>query len=187
MTSPPFSTGSTNLAPTKPRDKSRFEMKIGRTILVGNLLLLLSTQRSPAPIREETPTPAPEQSAKSKAKRVTDANRSARPAAAASAPSPTPSKRFAGTWTGTTDLGVYGQVSFTVVVDPSGNFVDERSAKFGTHRCSAQREGNTVKWKSGEWFQAGFHTLTPNPDGRTATVTCGNGLLMKTTSTFVRE
>jgi len=82
---------------------------------------------------------------------------------------------------------MYGQVSFVVVVDPSGRFVDESSSKFGTHRCSAEREGNTVKWKSGEWFQAGFHTLTPNPDGRTATVTCGNGLLMKTTSTFARE
>src|SRR5436305_13736342 len=76
------------------------EMKIGATILVGSLLLLLSTQRSPAPIQEtqETPSPTPVPS---------------------TAPSKEEAARFAGTWTGHIKYaGNAGEVEDPLIINP---------------------------------------------------------------------
>jgi hypothetical protein len=160
-------------------------------------ILLITAHRLPAPIVEEEKTTRAPTTAQSEAPerkhhfaRSTSAEKSPAQTETKTKAVPAPSSqgptRFAGTWTGVANVGMYGQINFTLVVDPTGGFVEESSSTFGTHRCAAQREGNTLKWKSGDWYQAGFHTLTPNLDGRNAIVTCGNGMLMKTTSTFIK-
>ncbi len=152
-------------------------------------VMLLTTHRLPAPI-SEIPTPAPERSAKPKSERTikpkitNESSESSRkrqtpsPRQATAKPSP-----FAGTWVGTAKLGIYGNVGFTLVVNAAGTVVNERSSAFGSHTCNCKNDGKTIRWQSGAWFQAGSRMLTPNPDSKTAVVTCSNGLL-HTSSVF---
>jgi hypothetical protein len=157
-------------------------------------LVFVWVNRLPAPIVEEQqkPTPAPEQSEapKSKAKHSHSSDRNFKNSNKSQSQISDARKTqveknpFHGRWVGTVDLGVYGNVAFTLTVDSASTTVNETSSKFGARSCAAQSDGKTLSWKSAPWFQAGIRTLTPNADGKTAIVTCSNGLIFKTTSVF---
>ena len=143
------------------------------------VLLLITVDRSPAPISEvETPTPAPEQSAKRKPKRTvkpetgSENSRNATKPTSPSAPKThaTPSQgAFQGTWVGRLNgLPLNGDVDYTLVINAAGTVVNERSTAFGSLTWPATCDGVTMRWKSGAgcaW------TLTPNSDGKTALMT----------------
>jgi hypothetical protein len=141
-------------------------------------------------VEEEKPTPAAEQSEapkrKAKLSRSPDKNSSKSKAQISDAKPGTRVEKnpFQGRWVGTVDLGIWGNVAFTLTVDSASATVNETSSKFGAHSCAAQSDGKTLSWKSGPWFQAGIRTLTPNADGKTAIVTCSNGNVFKATSVF---
>jgi hypothetical protein len=147
-------------------------MKIRASILIGSLLLLLSTQRSPAPISEENPTPAPTQVPKPKPPHLSKPKPStstARPRATASA---TPiQNKFDGTWTGTIpNLPFVGNVDYILFVSGAGTSAMEKTANFGTNSFQASSDGYIMRWNAnGTDF-----TLTPNSDGQTALVTANN-------------
>jgi hypothetical protein len=154
-------------------------MKIGISILIGSFLLLLSTQRSPAPISEENPTPASEQTPKPRIKRsakpkaIADgADKTAGQRMRAPVATPTPIQdRFDGAWVGTlNNLPFTGNVEFTLFVSGSGTSVIEKSANFGSNTFQSNCDGNTMRWETGSSW-----TLTPNPDGQTALITCNSG------------
>ena len=155
-------------------------------------LVCVCVNRLPAPIVEEEqkPTPTAEQSVvpkpKAKQSRSPDknANKSKAQISGATLERQLENNPFQGRWVGTVDLGIYGNIAFTLTVDSASTTVNETSSKLGTHSCAAQSDGKTLRWKSGPWFQAGIRTLTPNADGKTAVVTCSNGMLFKTTSVF---
>ena len=142
-------------------------------------LLLIAAPRLPAPISEENPTPASEQTPKPKVKRSpkpkavaegvdkTTAQRTRAPVA-----TPTPIQdRFDGAWVGTlNNLPFTGNVEFTLFVSGSGTSVIENSANFGSNTFQSNCDGNTMRWETGSSW-----TLTPNPDGQTALITCNSG------------
>jgi hypothetical protein len=154
-------------------------MKISTSILIGSFLLLLSTQRSPAPISEENPTPASEQTPKPKVKRspkpkaiADQSDKTAGQRLRAPVATPTPVQdRFDGAWIGTlNNLPFVGNVEFTLFVSGSGTSVIDKSANFGTNTYQSNCDGNTMRWETGSSW-----TLTPNPDGQTALITCNSG------------
>ena len=159
-------------------------MKQTPTLLLTVALLLATAHRLPAPIQEvpENPTPAPEQSATPKPKRTTkpkvtseSSERTSKQQTHATISAPksesTPSNPFEGGWLGTlNNLPFAGNVEFTLVVSAAGTAVIEKSANFGTHNFQANCDGSTMRWETGSSW-----TLTPNPDGKTALVTCNNG------------
>ena len=163
-------------------------------ILFAFGLVFVWVNRLPAPIVEEPqkPTPTAEQSEapKPKAKQSRSSDKNFKSSNKSQAQTSDARKTqveknpFQGRWVGTVDLGIYGNVAFTLTVDSASTTVNETSSKFGSRSCAAQSDGKTLNWKSGPWFQAGIRTLTPNADGKTAIVTCSNGLLVKTTSVF---
>jgi hypothetical protein len=153
-------------------------MKNSTSILVGSLLLFLSAQQLPAPILEENPTPAPEQTPKPKVKRspkpkaiAEDVDKTAAQRTRAAVATPTPIRdRFDGAWVGTlNNLPFAGNVEFTLFVSGSGTSVIEKSVNFGSNTFQSNCDGNTMRWETGSSW-----TLTPNPDGQTALITCNN-------------
>src|SRR5256885_3791910 len=143
------------------------EMKIGATILAGSLLLLLSTQRSPAPIQEtqETPSPNPVPSA---------------------APSKEEAARFAGTWTGKIKFaGNAGEVEYTLIINPEATSMIQKSHRFGEIARPTTVDTGTLLWTTGP--QNGIKwTLTPNPDRQTALVKVKPITGQEGTATFQR-
>ena len=150
-----------------------------RSLGLSAVVLLLTAHPLPAPIQEvpESPTPAPEQLAKPKVKHAvkpkaasenseTSAKRqaSSTPPKGQSAPNQNP---FNGTWIGVlNNLPFTGNVEFTLFISASGTAVTEKSS-LGTNNFEANCDGNTMRWETGSSW-----TLTPNPDGKTALVTC---------------
>ena len=133
-------------------------------------LLFITTHRAPAPIAEESPTPAPEQSAKPKAKRVIESktNRASTPARQQPIAK---QSRFAGTWVGMMPAFPTGAQDTILTVD----------SKEGTmsHLWTSQHRPTDVAKAEivGDTIRATFHanvtftfSLTPKPDGVTATV-----------------
>lgn len=142
-------------------------------------LLLITAHRLPAPISEENPTPASEQTPKPKAKRspklkavAEDTDKTVAQRTRAAVPTPTPiQNRFDGAWVGTlNNLPFTGNVEFTLFVSGSGTSVIEKSANFGSNTFQSNCDGNTMRWETGSSW-----TLTPNPDGQTALITCNSG------------
>ena len=145
-------------------------MKIETTILVGSLLLLLSTQHSPAPIQEtpESPTPAPTvaPTAKPSSKPQAKSEASESPAR-----QQTRSKqnRFAGKWIGTMPEIPWGNVPTELIIDRAGTTM--------TWQESGKQKGTARAQLVGETLQAHFEvgvpeiwSITVQPDGATAQV-----------------
>src|SRR6266581_1010172 len=168
-------------------------MKLVRRICLICCLLAATAHRLPAPIveTEEKPTPAPEQSEApqpkekhSRAKSTTSSNEpltkpEPRPARTREGPA-----RFAGTWIGRINQGIFGNVEFTLVVNDAANAVRETSN--GLHFTHpAILNGNTVSWQAGLLNEVAW-TLTPNSDGRTALATSHSGLGVNGSATFRR-
>lgn len=126
---------------------------------VSSLLLLLSTQRSPAPIEEETPSPTPTPA------------QSASPSATAVSPLPRQeAARFAGTWTGKIKFGGnMAEVEYTLIVNPEATSMIQRSQRFGENARPTTVNAGTLSWTAGV-RDGNLWTLTPNPDGHSALV-----------------
>jgi hypothetical protein len=123
-------------------------------ILAGSLVLLLSAQRLPAPIEEETPAPA--------------STVSAAPSAAAF--SKQEAARFAGTWTGKIKFGGnLNEVEYTFVINPDATSLIMKSLRFGEFARPTTLNGNALTWTAGP-KNGNVWTLAPNPEGQTALV-----------------
>jgi cytoskeletal protein RodZ len=166
----------------QPREMSRRSI----FLILCPLALLLTTHRLPAPIQEipESPTPAatpaPEQSAKPKVKHAAKpkaASENSEASTKRQSSSPPPRNQptlnqdpFNGTWIGVlNNLPFAGNVEFTLFISASGTAVTEKS-NLGTNNFEANCDGSTMRWETGSSW-----TLTPNPDGKTALVTCNSG------------
>jgi hypothetical protein len=68
------------------------------------------------------------------------------------------------------NLPFVGNVDFTLFVNGNGTSVTEKSVNFGTNSFQANCDGVTMRWETGSSW-----TLTPNPDGQAALVTCNSG------------
>lgn len=138
------------------------------------VLFLFSAHRLPAPIQEvpESPTPPLTQPARpkktpAKSKSIESEFKTKTVPKPPAKPTQGPA-RFAGTWIGTIKgFGIWGDVEYTLVVDPSGTSVIEKS-RLGTGTRKVSSDGTTITWRSG-WFKEYTWTLTPNADGKTAT------------------
>jgi hypothetical protein len=130
-------------------------------VLLPIALLLVTAHRLPAPIQEvpEAPTSAP-----------------------GLKPHPLPSTtpkladpaRFAGTWTGKMKIGNGGDFDITLVINPEATSLTQRSKRGGQpaqqHVHSTTVSGRTLLWRGGQLDNVAW-TLTPNPDGQTASAT----------------
>lgn len=157
--------------------------------LLMTALLLVTAHRLPAPIQEipESPTPAPEEQAKpnrtrSKSK-VTESETKIKSATSTTSTLQGPA-RFAGTWTGTINQGALGDVAVSLVINAGGTSVQETN-KTGTFTHPATIGANMMTWKSG-WLSDIAWTLSPNNDGKTATVTSKSGFGVNGSATFQR-
>jgi len=154
-------------------------MKINASILLGTLLLLLSSQRSPAPIQEtqESPSPSPTPLATATA------------ATATTTPSVSLSRqeaaRLAGTWSGKIKFGRFGDVEFTLVINPDATSLIQKSQRFGERAHPTNVNAGTLSWTAGEKSDHAW-TLTPNPDGQTALTTLKLPSGVESTAIFQR-
>jgi hypothetical protein len=138
-------------------------------ILVGSLLLLLSAQRSPAPIQEtqETPSPSPT------------------PAASAT-PSRQEAARFAGTWSGRIKFGGNAsEVEFTLMINPEATSMIQKSQRLGELAHPTTVNAGTLSWTTGAKNGITW-TLTPSPDEQTAAVKVKPATGEEGTATFQR-
>ena len=163
-----------------------------RHLLLATCLLLITPHRLPAPIQEipESPTPAPEDEAKpKKAQSKPRAAESEQKTKSAPKPSgaamPSGPARFAGTWTGTINQGILGNIEVSLVIDARGTSVKDIT-KMGSFTHPATINGNTMTWRAG-WLKEIEWTFTPSGDGKTAAVTSKSGLGVNGASTFHRK
>jgi hypothetical protein len=146
-----------------------------RSLWLSVIILLLITHRLPAPIQEENPTPAPEKSVRPKPKRVSkpesESARSTHSRATTAQTAAPIQNKFDGAWIGTlNNLPFTGNVDFTLFVSGGGTAVVEKSVNYGTNNFQVNCDGSTMRWETGASW-----TLTPNPDGQTALITCNSG------------
>lgn len=158
-------------------------MKRTLALLLTVALLLITAHRLPAPISEipESPTPAPEQSAKSKPKRTIKSkatSESSESSTSHQTPSPQPKSqatptqpRFAGTWNGIMDCGIYGIIDHTIAITQDSMTVWQTKNPSVRGSGAPQISGDTITIR----YDTCYWTLTPNPDGKTALAKCGCG------------
>jgi hypothetical protein len=153
-------------------------------------ILLITTQRLPAPIVESleqaTPAPESEQPVKSKKKRSKADASESEPGAksernSSDVSTPHGPSHFAGTWTGTISQGILGKVATKLVINSSATSVTDKSA---TYPCRI--EGNMLTWHAG-WLKEIVWTFTPNKGGQTALATSKSPLGVNGTATFYRQ
>ena len=174
---------------------SKDDMKLVSRICLICCLLAATAHRLPAPIvePEEKPSavPAPEQSEapapkeKHSRTKVTSSNNepSTKPEPRVARTREGPA-RFAGTWAGTINQGILGNVQVTLAVNDAANAVRETANSLHfTH--PAILNGNTLSWQAGILNEIAW-TLTPNSDGRTALATAHSGLGVNGSATFRR-
>lgn len=145
-------------------------------ILVTVVSILLWVDRLSAPIvEEEKPTSAAAQSEAPKRKHSTRSTTTEKSSTqtetrikAAPAPGLQAPARFAGTWSGKVNQGLFGHVQTTVTVDPTATSV-ELNHNLGGGTRPATTSGNTISWHSGVMGEITW-TLTPNSDSQTAQV-----------------
>ena len=154
------------------------------------LSIFMIAQRSPAPIvEEEKPTPAPQEeapkpSSKTKRKSV-ETSEPSKPAEATKPKEPSkPRERFAGTWSGKINAGIWGNIPVTLTLSTGGSQVTEHSG-FGTYSHVATSNGQTTTWNSGLLNEVTW-TFTPASDGNSARVTANSALGVNGDSTFQR-
>src|SRR5205085_12429499 len=140
--------------------------------------LLITAQRSPGPISEETSTPAPEQSARAKPKRTVkpkqseNSESSTKAKTSSLAPNRNP---FDGSWVGKGDIARWGVIE-QIVISGSGTSADVKLAgqdvltgqDLWYRNMKPTYEGGTLILNNGD----GRWALTQNSDGKTARFTC---------------
>jgi hypothetical protein len=166
-------------------------MKRTPALLLTGTLLLTTAHRLPAPIQEvpESPTPIPNERAKprktqSKPKVIASEPTTRSTPKPPTVVSPGPA-RFAGTWTGTINQGVLGNVAISLVINATGTSVQEIS-RTGTFTRAATIDGNMMTWKAG-WLSEIAWTLMPNNEGTTAAVTSKSAFGVNGSATFRRQ
>jgi hypothetical protein len=130
-------------------------------------LLLSTAQRAPAPISEESQTPSPERSAKPKRTITKRQTPSSSPKVQATPTQP----RFAGTWNGIMDCGIYGQIEHTLSISQDSMTVWQTKNPSVRGSGAPQISGDTITLT----YDGCSWTLTPNPDGKTALTKGGCG------------
>ena len=136
-------------------------------------LLLCTAHRAPAPISEvETPTPTPKRTVKHKASENLESPTKAK----TSSPTPknpaTPTQpRFAGTWNGIMDCGIYGVIEHTIAINQDSMTVWQTKNPSVRGSGAPEINGDTIIVR----YSGCYWTLTPTPDGKTALVKCGCG------------
>jgi hypothetical protein len=173
---------------------SSYTSRTARFFLIPSLFLITAA-RLPAPIQEipESPTPTPAvarasepKKSPSKPKPKASAEAAAKPQIKASAtPAETGTARFAGTWSGTINQGILGDIPFTLVINATATAVKETSA-LGTVTHTAGSNGNTMTWRAG-WLKEIAWTFTPMTDGKTALVTSKSGFGVNGTAIFQKQ
>jgi cytoskeletal protein RodZ len=181
-------------------DQDRFLRRVARILLVV-ALLLVTAHRLPAPIQEvpENPTPAPQQSAKPKPKRtikLKDTTDNSEGSRRRQTPSPTPriqanpnSTPFAGTWSGTMNISLFGDIGYTFLIESAQTTVK----MWGTNKpaeiphtkadvCQASVGVDGISWTWSAWRW----TLKPYADGKTALVKVA-GPFQNASAVFRRE
>jgi cytoskeletal protein RodZ len=163
-------------------------------------LLLITAHRLPAPIQEvpESPTPAPEESVKAKPKRTVKpkaTSESSESSTKNKAPSPTPKgqasstqPRYAGTWRGTINCSIWGDVEHIIVIDDAQKTMTVSKASnvaggaTGTAATFISVDGLAAKLPglNGTW------ALKPDPDGKTARVKL-TGFMLNSSAVFRRQ
>ena len=141
-------------------------------------LVLITAHRLPAPIQEVPESPAPTVAAAAKPKPKSKDSELKRKPGAKSSPSPAAQgpAPFTGTWRGTLPFGTFGDLHLTLVVNKEGTLITETGGVVdGSHPGAPI--GNVVTWRSGA-FNAINWTLTPNADGKTASVAVRGGLFI---------
>jgi hypothetical protein len=134
-------------------------------VLLPIALLLVTAHRLPAPIQEvpEAPTSAP--------------RLKPHPLPTASPKRANPA-RFAGSWTGKMKIGNGGDFDITLVVNPEATSLTQRSKRVGQpaqqHVHPTTASGHTLLWRGGQLDNVAW-TLTPNPDGQTASAITNTG------------
>ena len=145
--------------------------------------LVIAAHRLPAPIvEEERPTASPEQSVKLKPKRtvkpsIANANsQSSETRKTSSAPQnrAAPARTsFTGTWSGTMNITLFGNIGYTFLIDPAqttvkmwgtNNAAEIPRTKSDLCTASIGPDGISWNWSAWKW------TLKPYPDGKTALV-----------------
>ena len=144
----------------------------GKMGVIAGVLFFATVQRLHAPIQEipESPTPKPERSATHTPKQTTKPESTKRDTGRSTIRNSTP---FAGTWSGTMNISLFGNIGYTFQVDPA----QTTEKMWGTNEpsqiphtkvdvCSASvsPEGISWNWSAWKW------TLKPYPDGKTAFV-----------------
>jgi hypothetical protein len=154
-------------------------MKGSLLFCLTTAFFLITVHHAPAPISEQTPTPVPEQSAKPKPKRtvkpkVASENSENSTKRSTSSQQPkgqaTPTQpRFAGTWNGIMDCGIYGQIEHTMTISQDSMTVWQTKNPSIRGSGAPEINGDTiiVRYSNCYW------TLTPTPDGKTALAKCG--------------
>ena len=135
-----------------------------RRALLLITLLLVTASHLPAPIQEESPAATPQRTPKPKPK-PSESN-----VKAELKPSATPAKqnRFAGTWSGVMSTFPWGDISQTIIVDPTEATMTMMSTDKGTSKVvRVERRGETL---IGNFGTGGTYSLTPLGDGTTALV-----------------
>jgi hypothetical protein len=166
-------------------------MKRSTFVLVVALLLFVAAHRLPAPISEvpQKPILTSEEQAKPrkvKAKRKTvesklETKSEAKPSVTPALQGPA---RFAGTWTGTINQGILGDMDISLVINAAATSVKEIS-KMGTFNHPASFDGDTMKWHAGLLNEIAW-TLTPASDGKSAATTSKSGFGVNGASIFHR-
>ena len=136
-------------------------------LFAGLVVFFFVVPRLPAPISEESPTPAAEQSAKPKRTITKRQTPSPQPKSQATPTQP----RFAGTWNGIMDCGIYGIIEHTISISQDSMTVWQTKNPSVRGSGAPQITGDTITVR----YSGCYWTLTPNPDGKTALAKCGCG------------
>ena len=161
-----------------------------RAIVLVLSILFATTHRVPAPIQEIPESPTPVAKERAKPKETQSKSRSVESETTNKSSSPViplaqGPARFAGTWTGTINQGVLGDVAVSLTINSTGTSVQETS-RVGTFNHPTTIGGNTMTWKSG-WLSEIQWTLSPNNDGKTAAVTSKSAFGVNGSATFRRQ
>lgn len=167
-------------------------MKCQRLTLFGFVFAFVAIHRLPAPVDEspDNPTPAaikraePKES-KNKLKPAEQKPKSKTAPRPGSSAVPGQPPLFGGTWKGIINQGVAGTIPVTLTINPAGTSVLENS-KGTTFSHVSMTSGNTMTWRAG-WLNEIIWTLTPNGDGKSASVTSTSSFGVDGSAIFQRQ
>lgn len=167
-------------------------MRCQRLFLFGFVFAFVAIHRLPAPVEElpDNPTPAAIKRAepkepKNKLKPAEQNPKSKTAPRPNSSAAPRQPPLFGSTWKGIINQGVAGTIPVTLTINPAGTSVLENS-QGTTFTHIAMMSGNLLTWKTG-WLNEIIWTLTPNGDGKSASVTSTSAFGVNGSAIFQRQ